>query len=72
MQSPHHLSVHGDDVSDEGALLHWRDVSVEDPVGQGRLRAAEHPGAGPSIGDEEGLVGQVLISSRAVGYWGEV
>lgn len=72
VQRSHHLSVHGDDVSNEGALLHWCDVSVGDPVGQGRFRAAGHHGAGPTVGDEDGLVGRVLVSSGAVGYWGEV
>lgn len=64
--------MHGDDVANEGALLDWCDVSVGDPVSQGRLRAAGHRGAGPTVGDEKGLVGQVLISHRTVGYRGEV
>lgn len=64
--------MHGDDVADEGALLHWCDVSIGDPVSQGRLRAAGHRGAEPTVGDEEGLVGQVLVSDGAVGDWGEV
>lgn len=72
VQRSHHLSVHGDDVSNEGALLHWCNVSVGDPVGQGRFRAAGHHGAGPTVGDEDGLVGWVLVSSGAVGYYGEV
>lgn len=64
--------MHGDDVANEGALLHWCDVSIGDPVSQGHLRAAGHQGAGPTIGDEKGLVGQVLNSNRTIGYWGEV
>lgn len=64
--------MHGDDVSSEGALLRRRDVSVGDPVGQGCLRAAECHGAGPAVGDEDVLVARVPVSSRAVGYWGNV
>lgn len=64
--------MHGDDVSNEGALLHWCDVSVGDSVGQGRLRAAWHHSAGPPVGDKDRLVCQALITNRAVGYWGEI
>lgn len=64
--------MHGDDVSNEGALLHQGHVSVGDSIGHGRLGAAGHRGAGPAVGDEDGLVGQVLVSSGAVGFWGEV
>lgn len=64
--------MHGDDVSNEGALLHRCDVSVGDPVAQGRLWVIGHQGAGPTVGDEDGLNAQDLISSRAVGYQGDV
>lgn len=45
--SSHHLPVHSDDVSNEGALVRRCDVSIGDPVGQRRLRAA-----GPTVRDE--------------------
>ena len=61
--SSHHLPVHGDDVSYEGALLHWCDVTVGYSISQGRLWAAGNHGAGPTVGDEDGLIAQVPISS---------
>lgn len=64
--------MHGDDVANEGAVLHWCDVSVGDAVGQGCLRAAGHHGVGPTVGDEDRLAVQGSISSGAVGYWGDV
>lgn len=64
--------MHGDDVSSEGALLHRCDVPVGDPIGDGRLWATGHQGAGPPVGDEGELTAQVLFSSRAVGDWGDV
>lgn len=51
VQRSHHLSVHGDDVADERALLHGCDVSVGDPVGHGCLRAAGNRRVGSTVGD---------------------
>lgn len=65
--SSHHLSVHGDDVANEGALLHWCDVSVGDAIGQGGLRVAGHHGVGPTVGDEDRLAVQGHSGSGAVG-----
>lgn len=70
VQHSDHLPVHGDDVSDEGTSLDRCDVSIGDPVGQGRLGTAGHPGAWSSIGDEDGLVDQDVVS-RAVDYRGQ-
>lgn len=64
--------MHGDDVANEGTLLHRCDVSVGDPVVQWRLWVTGHHGAGPTVGDEDGLSAQVPIGRRAVGYWGDV
>lgn len=68
----HHLSVHSNDVSDERTLLHWCDVSVGDPIGQGHLGAAGKHDVGAAVGDELRLVGQAAASHGAVGYRGEV
>lgn len=71
VQRSDHFPVHGDDVSDEGTSLDRCDMSIGDPVGRGRLGTAGHPGAGSSIGDEDGLVDQDVVSCRAVDYQGQ-
>lgn len=55
--------MHSDDVSNKGALVHRCDVSIGDPVGQRRLRAA-----GPAVRDEVELTAHVPIGSCVVGY----
>lgn len=64
--------MHGDDVSDEGALLYGCDVPISNPIGQRCLWAAGYHGAGSTIGDEDRFIAKVSISSWAVGYWGDV
>lgn len=53
----HHLSVHGDDVSNERAVLHGAHMSVGNPIDQRRLWAAGQQCAGPTVSD------QVTVSS---------
>lgn len=71
-QSPHHLPVHGNDVSNEGAFLHWRDMSVGYTIRQRGFRAAGHYSTGTPVGDEDGLAGWTLITCAAIGDWGDV
>lgn len=59
----HHLPVHGDDVSNEGALLHWCDMSIGDAIDQGCLWATGHHATGPPVGDKDGLIDEVSVSS---------
>ena len=59
LYSSHHLPVHGDDVSNERAFLHRCLASVGDSTVEGRVRAAGHQSAGPTVRD-------------AIGHWGDV
>lgn len=64
--------MHGDDVSNEGTFLHWRDVSDGYPIGQRGLRTAGHHSTGTPVGNEDGLAGWTLITCAGVGDGGDV
>lgn len=66
--SSHHFSVHGNDVSNEGALLHRCDVSISYPITKGCVRAAGHHGAWATVRNEEGHIAHIPINSGTVGY----
>lgn len=70
--SSHHFSVHGNDVSNEGAVLHRCDVSIGDPITKGCVRAAGHHRAWATVRDEDGLIAHIPINSGAICYRGDI
>lgn len=66
-QTAHHLSVHGDDVPDKGAVWHRHGVSVWDTIGEGLLRGARNNRAGHAIGNQAWF-SNVIVSCCPIGH----
>lgn len=67
----HHLPVQGDDVANEGAVLHRCNVSVCHTVHLGGLGAAG-PHGGATVQDEDQFVVQVPVKVWAADDRGDV